>query len=227
MEEKKEIQFKALTDGLGFHPFANGLPYAPNPTKNYSQGSGAYSAGQPSFVTPKTPAPRPATPSYTQPLRQLARAQTSVAPQAPQNLLQNTAHFGFEYVMKRFLAYFVDSFLNTFMGGTVLGLCLWKQTNSFDFMMNPGILAISALFLLFFNWAIITAQEVALHTSLGKKFFGLKLEGSLGAILARALLFIPSIAILGLGSLWCLLDKNRRSWYDLATGVQPKEIAEL
>jgi hypothetical protein len=216
--KEKEIQFKALSDGLGFHPFANGLPYSPPTGKtqpeekkpDFSKGTGAYSAGRPSFVYPKAPAAKPAAPAV-----------------APKPLLQTDQTLGFEYLLKRVLSFMVDSFLNILLSSAILGFCLWSQSNNFDFMMNSGVLVISACFLLFFNWAMITSQEILFHTSIGKKLFGLRLQGSLGAILGRAVLFIPSAAFFGLGVIWAAFNKDRVTWYDAATGIQPKEVAEI
>jgi RDD family len=227
MENKgeKPIEFKALTDGLGFHPFSNGLPYAPitpqstprpAPKPNFESGTGAYSAGRPTFVTTQR----------VQVQRAAPQAQTLVA-KAPPLLPIQPPHYGFEYIARRFLAYFVDSFLNMSLGAGTLFLVLWKQDSNLESLLNPSILVISALFLMFFNWAMITAQEVAFHTSVGKKFFGLQLHGSLGAILMRAILFVPSSAVFGLGVLWILFSGNGRCWHDSASGAQPQEIAEL
>jgi hypothetical protein len=60
MEEKNKIKFKPLHEGMGFHPFSDGLPYAPESnakeTKSkYQNGSGANAAGRPQFVTSKAP----------------------------------------------------------------------------------------------------------------------------------------------------------------------------
>jgi hypothetical protein len=64
--EKERIQFKPLHDGMGFHPFSDGLPYAPeskNPVKPAQKatqksaapqswmGTGATAAGRPQFAT--------------------------------------------------------------------------------------------------------------------------------------------------------------------------------
>jgi hypothetical protein len=246
-KENREIQFKALTDGLGFHPFANGLPYAPTQSKTpapmpapnarsgsaardtFSDGSGAYSAGRPVFVTPRvsTPAPVVARPQNLQPSPQV---QASLRHNLQDNLqapLHVEHHNGVEYLAKRFLAYFLDSFINISMSGAVLGFCLWDQSGSFDFMLNAGVLFVSISFLLFFNWALITAQEVLFHTSIGKKFFGLRINGSLTAILARAILFIPSFVFFAFGVLWALVDTEHLAAYDRASGIHPREVAEL
>jgi hypothetical protein len=64
--EKDKIQFKPLHEGMGFHPFSDGLPYAPeskaasagskiNPsaarTTSTPMGTGAMAAGRPQFAT--------------------------------------------------------------------------------------------------------------------------------------------------------------------------------
>jgi hypothetical protein len=221
MQKEKEIQFKALSDGLGFHPFANGLPYSPpanriqekpQPEKNFSQGTGAYTAGRPSFVYPKKATP-------------VAAPAMTVAVAKP--LLQADQTLGFQYLLKRVLAFFVDSFINILLSSAILGFCLWSQSNNFDFMMNSGVLVISGCFLAFFNWAMITSQEILFHTSIGNKLFGLRLQGSLGAILGRAVLFIPSFLFFGLGVIWAIFSHGKTTWYDAATGIQPKEVAEI
>src|ERR1700687_3561817 len=70
----KRIDFKPITQGLGFHPFSDGLPYAPvskaaqrpqatphtplsremarELAKEFAAGAGAISAGQPGFAYP-------------------------------------------------------------------------------------------------------------------------------------------------------------------------------
>ena len=157
---EKTIEFKALTDGLGFHPFSNGLPYAPvspnaspkaTPKPNFESGSGAYSAGRPTFINPQ----KVVTPQKVQVPR--AQAQPQVQIQTP--LLQVEHHYGFEYIARRFLAYFVDSFLNMSLGAGAMFLVLWKQENNLESLLNPSILIVSIVFLIFFNWAIFTAKK--------------------------------------------------------------------
>lgn len=217
-EKDTKLNFKPLSDGLGFHPFSNGLPYSPSrpvapqpalpPKKDYSQGTGALSGGRPTFAFPtptvsRVPAPAP------------------IVAKAPAIM----PDYGWDYLIKRVLSYFIDSFLNMSLGAGVLIASLWGSLakTGFDLFFNPSVSFITLAFLLFFNWAIITAQEIAFGTSIGKKFFGLGLDGSAGAILARALFFIPSSVFLGIGVLWSVLDSNRRGFHDLATGLQPEE----
>src|SRR4051812_37401341 len=54
-KENPPVRFQTLTDGLGFHPFADGLPYAPAGKTSHPSapmGTGATSAGRPQFVYP-------------------------------------------------------------------------------------------------------------------------------------------------------------------------------
>ncbi len=86
---------------------------------------------------------------------------------------------------------------------------------------------VALLFLCVFNWAITTAQEVAFSTSLGKRLFGLALNGSASAIFLRAFFFLPSVGFAGIGLIWALFDRRKRCWHDLVVDLQPTEIAYL
>jgi len=96
-----------------------------------------------------------------------------------------------------------------------------------ELLINPGIVLIAGLFLAFFNWAITTAEEVAFGTSIGKRLFGLAIQGSASAIFLRAFFFLPSTCFGGIGILWALFDRRRRCWHDLVVDLQPIEIARL
>jgi hypothetical protein len=130
---------------------------------------------------------------------------------------------GWDYLAKRTFAYFIDSLINMTLGSIALVTSLWKEDMSLDFFLNPSTVLITVSFLMFFNWALIAAQEVAFGTSVGKKFFGLSLDGTATATLVRALFFIPSSLFLGLGLFWAVLDHNRRGFHDLVSGIQPEE----
>jgi hypothetical protein len=80
MEEKTKIQFKPLHEGMGFHPFSDGLPYAPESKSKFQNGSGANVAGRPQFVTQSAPPlshHQPSKPMGT--ARQLQQQQTRSA----------------------------------------------------------------------------------------------------------------------------------------------------
>lgn len=59
----KKIQFKPLHEGMGFHPFSDGLPYAPESKSKYQGGAGANVAGRPSFIPQSAPKSAPMAPT--------------------------------------------------------------------------------------------------------------------------------------------------------------------
>jgi len=76
--------------------------------------------------------------------------------------------------------------------------------------------------LVVFNWAITTAQEVSFGTTLGKKIFGLAVEGSAARVFMRSLLYVAGMACFGLGLVPALFTAKRQCAHDLLTGIQPK-----
>ena len=78
---------------------------------------------------------------------------------------------------------------------------------------------------MFFNWALITAQEVAFGTSIGKKtlrtFARRKRDGHLRsrAVFHSELSFPGYRRALGRASI-----PARRGFHDLISGIQPEEI---
>jgi len=250
---KKGIDFKPLTQGLGFHPFSDGLPYAPvsksaarpqatphSPPKegkrdlarDLSGGAGAISAGKPDFAyTPRVsvpvaaPAPKVSTQVQKPAPQKVVAKQTATAAPAAQAF--GEPKFGYVYLLKRVLAYSLDTLLNTALLATGLSFALLNEDMNPDLLMNPGIVMISILFFTLFNWALITAQEVAFGTSIGKRIFGLMVQGSTSALFLRAFFFLPSISFCGVGLLWGLFDKRKRCWHDVVVNVQPIEVARL
>ncbi|MCM2322776.1 MAG: RDD family protein [Oligoflexia bacterium] len=242
MEEDFELVFRPVTSGLGFHPFSDGMPYAPvsqNATARTTQkhglpfrplsnmGSGAVAAGTPTFVTgpvgfPSRPVPRVSVPVAT-------AAQNPAAARATEPVATTIAQptFGFVYLLKRCLAYGIDSGINLGLGIAALSAALMEQSLKPELLLNPGIILVSALFFGFFNWAIITAQEVAFGTSIGKRLFRLAVSGPASAVLLRAFFFLPSAGCFGAGLLWSVLDRRKRCWHDLIVDLQPSEIARL
>jgi len=189
-----DLQFKALNEGLGFHPFSNGLPYTPaTPKRDFTRGVGvgALAAGRPDFVLPPN----------------------LVLPKESPPALPATI-FDWNYVGRRFFAFIIDSAIGFSLAMAILITSLWS---SLEVFANTNTLLITMAFLLFFDWALITAQEVAVGTTIGKKLFGLRLEGGAVTLLIRAL-------FLGTGVLWCAIDHDRRGFHDWVTGIQPEEI---
>jgi len=234
---KDDLNFTPLSEGLGFHPFADGLPYAPvnpAPTSNphRTMGSGAVSAGRPQIspsithsvrVFPLATARISPTFPVTRPARALAPPAPAVAP--PPGIINE--EFNWAYPIKRAIAFVLDAAINS---SFIIAAFAWVLTRSSlhpEALASSGIVGLTALFVLFFNWALIAAQEVALSTTIGKRVFGLSIDGTPGKILLRSALFIPSFAFSGLGLFWCLFDDRRRCWHDVASGLQPREIARL
>lgn len=244
-EKTPELDFRPLTQGLGFQPFSDGLPYAPisqTPTTrpnvpNISNGTGAIAAGAPTFVKPKPAAPAPsANLKVSVPVAKKAPTVQSVL-QTPLQTAQDIAAtpdpkiaqptYGLLYLVKRTLAYLIDSSINISLCVTALSFALLNQSIEPEILGNAGIWLITLSFIALFNWALITAQEIAFGTSFGKRLFRLAIHGPTSAIFLRAFFFIPSVAFCGVGLLWALVNRNKRCWHDLIVDLQPSEIAKL
>ncbi len=135
--------------------------------------------------------------------------------------------YGLGYLFRRLFAYGLDSFVNVGLCLAGLSLSLWKEGVPRNLLLNPTVFLLGLLFLCVLNWALIAAQEVLFRTSLGKRVFGLALEGSTAAIFMRAFFYIPSAAFFGFGLFWGVIDPRRRCWHDLITDLQPTEVAHL
>ena len=217
------IEFKPLTEGLGFHPFSNGLPYTPAKPRVSSNGTGAVAAGRPQFVYQ----PRMATPVATPVLEPQMTAPTltpSVRLQ-PQAFTPRKFEVPQEGILAfRVLGFLVDTAIHFLLGFLALTLLVWKGPLDNE-AIRSGALTVGVLFLCVLNWALIAAQEVVFKTSFGKRLFGLILrtesdrEPSPIVLLLRAILFVPSTAFAGLGLLWAAFDEKRRCWHDLATAT--------
>ena len=206
-------------------------------------GSGATAAGRPSYapsysnsgaVTALEAGAIPATPTPYSPARpQAPRISVPVvskpSPVQPESTpsLELPPAYGLGYMFKRVSAYLLDSAFNLALCAGALSVALWKQDMSPELLVNPSIVLVASLFLGVFNWAITTAQEVAFGTSLGKRLFGLALNGSTSAIFLRAFFFLPSACFAGIGLFWSLFDKRKRCWHDLVVDLQPIEIARF
>lgn len=242
---EKDLSFKPITDGLGFHPFSDGLPYAPvskvaskpqvtapratppaqlSPAATPRMGVGATAAGRPTFAPT---APRVSVPVARTPVSAPVQTQTQTVAKEARPEPKFDAQPGFGYLIKRVVAYVLDSTLNIGLCLGALSAALWRQNVDPGTLINPGVAVLALAFLAVFNWALITAQEVAFGTSFGKRIFGLAIHGSALATFLRAICFIPSAAFCGLGLAWALVDRNKRCWHDVVSGLQPKEIASL
>lgn len=244
--EKKEIHFKPLNEGLGFHPFADGLPYAPqSPSQRLAaRGTGAIAAGKPVFVTPST---SPTIEKIKKELESLDTLSLNSIPKrpelfAPENSvvktladrerpaptplsveLTKTSGKNFFYLIQRIFAFLIDSTFNISVCATILSTSFINTDTEKLGLITPGVVFALAVFLFFCNWALITGQEMAFGTTLGKKIFGLKIEGSGSQVFWRSVFFIPSFLFSGLGLVVSLFDPDKRCWHDHASGIQPEK----
>jgi len=226
----REINFKPLTDGLGFHPFEDGLPYAPAnkkpATSPISTGTGAVAAGRPQFAYPtqslrSTPVDvtaekiRKELESIQSQRLDQARAMAART-QAPAEITK-----GYFYSFERIFAYLLDSAFNLSICASILSVALIStDLNSVQEISATALLTV-AVFLFICNWALLAAQEIAFGTTIGKRIFGLKLEGTGVQCLIRSLLFLPAFLFCGLGILTAVFDKRKRCWHDRMTQIQP------
>ena len=222
----EKINFKPLHEGVGFHPFSEGLPYAPQSKtesksratansispelkKDYSRGTGAMSAGSPSFAMPKTTRQiqqqssqnhfqKPVVNTKTAPTTQ---SSSMVIPESMQSVLR-----------KRFFAYLLD---------TVVHMGFWITVNliaafSFHFELDSELITSNwfgfSLFFAFSQWIFIAMQEMLFENSLGKSFFGLEFKRNRtsffsSALLLRSIIFMMGLMTAGIGLLFLPQDK--------------------
>jgi hypothetical protein len=239
---KKEIQFKPITEGLGFHPFSDGLPYASQnttPVKKPSppsmpMGTGAVAAGRPQFLNPSfTPPSVPSTKvpgHYTKAPNpyavHLPLTQSPLTPQSLQTPISSpqwsTPVFRIGYSLERAFGFLIDTAFNLSLAATVLSFALIKTDIELLQSVSSSSLILSGVFVYLCNWAAIAGQEVAFGTSLGKRVFGLSIPGTGSDAFIRAVAFIPSSLFFGLGIFAGLFDSQKRCWHDRFARVQPE-----
>jgi hypothetical protein len=200
--QNEKISFKPLHDGMGFHPFSEGLPYAPTAptvTPNHQRGTGALSAGTPSFSTPKT----------TRQIQQ-QNVQSTIAEKP---VIQATSPALTQSILrKRFFAYLLD---------TVVHLGFWIAINliaifAFQFELDGALLEKNwlgfTLFFIFSQWFFIAMQEMLFENSIGKLFFGLEFKRNrhsffASSLLLRSIVFMIGALSAGLGLYFLPQDK--------------------
>ncbi|MGK5087872.1 hypothetical protein WDW86_09970 [Bdellovibrionota bacterium FG-2] len=161
------LKFQALSKGLGFHPFSEGLPYSPqkmaSPSNStlYSQGSGAVSAGPPTFA--------PA--FFKKPTSSMQLQQAVIIPVTSDVARQSALRFS--SVFKWVLAFIVDLSFSLIFCGLGLAGAFWKQEISINVLMNSGLFVLSVVFVALAHWPILMIQKVIFHTSVGKRVCGL------------------------------------------------------
>ncbi len=230
--ENKKIKFKPLHEGMGFHPFSDGLPYAPV-SASHASGAGATSAGPARFATQTsinhskplgtarqlqqanvqqqariyTP-PRDESSLHTQ-IKQLSGITISThsrtAPVQATPIPRIEVETGM--IRKRFFAYLMD---------TVIHSGFWLATNLtalffFKFQVDSEILKTNFFqFLVFFTisqWMFIALQEMLFGNSIGKLFFNLEFKRNHRSLFLRSVVFMLGALCFGLGFYFRPQDK--------------------
>ncbi len=221
------IHFKPVTSGLGFQTSREYQnlqpPVLPARRVKTSQRSGPPPAP---FSTNSTKTVSSATVDFSH-----ASRLDEKLPTAPPSDLLGFGHceiqFGYGYLLKRVAAFLMDLTLNLTLLGVATAGFMFKLGFHPRQLLAYEILPVTVVFLLVFTWAVVAAEEVAFGTTAGKKILSLSIDGPVGTVFLRSLLFLFSMACFGLGIFYALFDRKKRCWHDALSGLQPIEIAKL
>ncbi len=201
--EKGKIKFKPLHEGMGFHPFSDGLPYAPESKSKPQMGTGATAAGRPRFTTQLPPQVRPQLKTARQLQNPVTTPQAPVVrPNAQPRPLEPSSRQSkaeADPIRQRCFAYLLDSVIHAgfWMGTNLAALLLFR------FQIDSEIVRDSLpqfiLFFLFSQWMFIALQEVLFENSIGKAFFHLEFQRNRRSLFLRSLVFMMGALTLGLG----------------------------
>ncbi len=234
--EKERIRFRPISDGLGFHPFADGLPYAPAsrtqlpPPPLSVPGAGQTAMGPlplapqphieaPSRPRPKTPPTAPREASVAQPVA------ASGPTQEP--LIVSEPRLGLGFMFKRTLAFVMDTVILSSLV-SVFGVSAAILMNlDPSALLEPELLSLEIAFGGAFLWSLITAQEVVFSTTLGKRLFDLRVEGSLGSRILRSVFLPASLLLTPLNLIIGLIDRKQRLIHEWCSGSRTIEVAQL
>jgi uncharacterized RDD family membrane protein YckC len=129
--------------------------------------------------------------------------------------------YGLGYSFERAFAFLLDSAFNLSICASILSTALISTDIDRLETLTSGASIAVGIFLFLCNWALIAAQEVAFGTTIGKRIFGLRLNGSGLECFIRSVFFIFSLLFGGLGILMALFDSKKRCWHDRMTQLQP------
>lgn len=217
--------FEPIGEGLGFHPYSEGLPYAT--TSKVSQAltkSGTAKAKPPTFQPPYPPRKdwREQLQSQTAKELPLRNTQAVLESVRPAFIAAKPAEsFGWIYLLRRSLAGLLDFSILAAVLSYFAKFWLESARYGQDWLSHPGVLLIQAALFIGFFWVLLTAQDLLFKTTIGKAFLGLQLKGSRLRILARSIAMIPSFGFAGVGLLWMLFHPTKKAWHDDLAGLQP------
>jgi hypothetical protein len=214
--EKNKIRFKPLHEGMGFHPFSDGLPYAPESKAKTASASrtvaGASAAGRPRFSTAPATTANTASSLPLKTARQLQSAQPVLRPAAPPVTLRPRAATQPAPVTEKPAEPAPGTLLRTrafaYLLDSVIHAGFWLATNIaalllFHFQIDMEILKENtgqflALFI-FSQWIFIALQEVMFENSIGKAFFELEFKRNHGSLFLRSVVFMLGVLAMGVG----------------------------
>jgi hypothetical protein len=201
--EKGKIKFKPLHEGMGFHPFSDGLPYAPESKSKPQMGAGATAAGRPRFTHQHPPQVRPQLKTARQLQNPVAPGVAMPKPQIEASV-KTPARVTVEEeapspIRQRIFAYLLDSVIHAgfWIGTNLAALHLFHSKVDLEIVKEslPQFL----LFFLFSQWMFIALQEVLFENSIGKAFFQLEFQRNHRSLFLRSLVFMIGALCLGLG----------------------------
>lgn len=165
-------KFTSIHEGVGFHPFSDGLPYAPS-RRSPQKSEGAISAGAPIYA--------PLNPSLVNP--SLEAVTTTAEPSV---------------VRMRALAYALDCIIHAAFWVATNSYALKTFQFGFELKYFEGFELQLATFYLFSQWFFVAFQEVLFETSAGKAFLGLKFKEPHRSLFFRSLIFlVGAMSIVG------------------------------
>ena len=214
---KNKILFKPVHQGMGFHPFSDGLPYTPTtktplPSKpaapqTPTTGYGATAAGRPQFAIPKANSlnhnltMRSHSPTGNISVRIPGTIVTPALISKKDNTLDHLL------IRRRAFAYLLDSVVHAgfWVLTNLLALFLFHFQFDMELFTSNGFQFVG--FIILSQWIFITLQEMLFETTLGKTFFNLEFKRNHKSLLLRSVVFMMGAAFFGLGFYFRPQDK--------------------
>jgi uncharacterized RDD family membrane protein YckC len=234
-----DLEFKPLNDGLGFHPFSDGMPYAPvsKSPQQIANRPLSYARNEPTLGSlnntktnllqdhpPRIHVPIAYEHSKTGPVFTRENIQSQTPADAVQTSSETMSSYGLIYLLKRVIAYCLDTVFNALLMGGVLYAVFSARKGSLKLFEESEVWIFLSLAFIGFNWIFIILEETFFKTTLGKRLFGLEFRSSGVGLFFRGMSFPFSVLAMGLGLIWALIDKNKRCWHDLIFKAQPEEM---
>lgn len=203
---KNKMIFKPLSEGLGFQPFSEGLPYQPVATRKGAMpdrdSSPPLLGVQEVRVEPLEAVPRKVASARSVDLRGVQPEPGAVV-----------------YWLARCLGFCLDGFISVILILSAI-IVISANTDLDLLMILTGPESLTALFVFAVAcYSLVSAQEIFLSTTLGKRFFRLELRGRSSALFLRSALFPVLGIFLPIQWLAALATKKRVLWHDGLSGT--------